>query len=232
MPDGLTLAEAAALRVGDPRAYEAPQRRRDGPARRGDAGAQAPRRRRLRLRQQHPGAGRAAPGVSEAFEIPGFVPEYVRPLFCEGKGPFRWVVLSGDPADIAATDPRRSRCSPTMRRCAAGSAWRGERVAFQGLPARICWLGYGERARFGLRLNRTGPRRARLGADRHRPRSPRRRLGGLAQPRDRGHARRQRRHRRLAGAERAAEHRGRRHLGVAASRRRRGHRPVDSRRAW
>jgi len=98
-------------------------------------------------------------GVANAFDIPGFVPEYIRPLFCQGKGPFRWAALSGDPADIHATD----RAALEMfRDNAALCRWiglAGERVAFQGLPARIFWLGYGERARFGLRINemvRTG----------------------------------------------------------------------------
>ena len=92
-------------------------------------------------------------GVADAFAIPGFVPEYIRPLFCEGKGPFRWVALSGNPADIAATDRAVLELFPAD---AALSRWirlAGERVAFQGLPARICWLGYGERAAFGKRLN-------------------------------------------------------------------------------
>jgi urocanate hydratase len=92
-------------------------------------------------------------GVTNAFEIPGFVPEYIRPLFCRGKGPFRWAALSGDPADIAATD----RLALDMfAEDAALCRWirlAGERVAFQGLPARIFWLGYGERARFGLAIN-------------------------------------------------------------------------------
>ena len=92
-------------------------------------------------------------GVQDAFDIPGFVPEYIRPLFCEGKGPFRWVALSGDPADIHATDEvilrDFSHDEPLCRwiRLAA------EKVKFQGLPARICWLGYGERARFGKAIN-------------------------------------------------------------------------------
>ena len=86
--------------------------------------------------------------------IPGFVPAYIRPLFCEGKGPFRWAALSGDPADIAAHRPRRARaCSPMTSAWRAGSRWPSERVPFQGLPARICWLGYGERARPGSRFN-------------------------------------------------------------------------------
>ncbi len=92
-------------------------------------------------------------GVTDAFDIPGFVPEYIRPLFCEGKGPFRWAALSGDPSDIDATD----RLALQMfERDAALVRWirlARERVQFQGLPARILWLGYGERARFGLALN-------------------------------------------------------------------------------
>ncbi len=92
-------------------------------------------------------------GFERAFDYPGFVPAYVRPLFCEGKGPFRWVAVSGDPADIAATD------AAVLDELAGDEAlerWirlAGERVAFQGLPARICWAGYGERHRLGLRFN-------------------------------------------------------------------------------
>ena len=92
-------------------------------------------------------------GFERAFDYPGFVPAYVRPLFCEGKGPFRWVALSGDPADIAATD------AAVLDELAGDESlerWirlAGERVEFQGLPARICWAGYGERHRLGLRFN-------------------------------------------------------------------------------
>jgi urocanate hydratase len=92
-------------------------------------------------------------GVADAFEIPGFVPEYIRPLFCEGKGPFRWVALSGNPSDIAATDRAVVELFPQDAALARWIRLAGERVAFQGLPARICWLGYGERAAFGKRLN-------------------------------------------------------------------------------
>jgi urocanate hydratase len=92
-------------------------------------------------------------GSKRAFDFPGFVPAYIRPLFCEGKGPFRWVALSGDPADIAATDraivDEFSDDAALVRWMKAA----GEKVKFQGLPARICWLGYGERARAGLRFN-------------------------------------------------------------------------------
>jgi urocanate hydratase len=92
-------------------------------------------------------------GVARAFDIPGFVPEYIRPLFCEGKGPFRWAALSGDPDDIRATDRAALEMFADDEPLCRWIALAGERVAFQGLPARIFWLGYGERARFGLRIN-------------------------------------------------------------------------------
>ena len=90
---------------------------------------------------------------AEAFGFEGFVPKYVRPLFCEGKGPFRWVALSGDPQDIATTDEIVAQLFPEDRALLRWLAMAKERVAFQGLPARICWLGYGERARAGLAFN-------------------------------------------------------------------------------
>jgi len=92
-------------------------------------------------------------GVADAFEIPGFVPEYIRPLFCEGRGPFRWAALSGDPDDIRVTDDAALDMFGHDPGVARWIALARERVAFQGLPARILWLGYGERARFGLRIN-------------------------------------------------------------------------------
>jgi urocanate hydratase len=93
-------------------------------------------------------------GFERAFDYPGFVPAYIRPLFCEGKGPFRWVALSGDPADIHATDRAVLDEFPDDEPLARWIAAAQERIAFQGLPARICWLGYGERRRLGLRFNR------------------------------------------------------------------------------
>jgi urocanate hydratase len=93
-------------------------------------------------------------GVADAFQIPGFVPEYIRPLFCEGRGPFRWVALSGEPSDIAATDQLICRLfgsNPSLTRWISLAQ---QKVHFQGLPARICWLGYGERAQFALEMNR------------------------------------------------------------------------------
>ena len=92
-------------------------------------------------------------GYERAFEFPGFVPAYIRPLFCEGKGPFRWVALSGDPADIDATDRAVMKLFPDHDRLQKWLRGAREKIAFQGLPARICWLGYGERDRAGLAFN-------------------------------------------------------------------------------
>ena len=92
-------------------------------------------------------------GMENAFDIPGFVPEYIRPLFCEGKGPFRWVALSGDPADIARTDRLALEMFPENAILSRWMKLAQERIHFQGLPARICWLGYGERAEFGVAMN-------------------------------------------------------------------------------
>jgi urocanate hydratase len=92
-------------------------------------------------------------GIKNAFDIPGFVPEYIRPLFCEGRGPFRWVALSGDPADIARTDKLALDLFPKNQTLARWMKLAKERIHYQGLPARICWLGYGERAEFGVAIN-------------------------------------------------------------------------------
>jgi urocanate hydratase len=92
-------------------------------------------------------------GVKNAYDFPGFVPEYIRPLFCEGRGPFRWVALSGDPSDIAVTDDLVLELFPQNRLLNRWINLARKRIKFQGLPARICWLGYGERAEFGLAMN-------------------------------------------------------------------------------
>jgi urocanate hydratase len=92
-------------------------------------------------------------GVTDAFEIPGFVPAYIRPMFCEGLGPFRWVALSGDPEDIRRTDRAVLELFPEKASLRRWITMAQERVAFQGLPARICWLGYGERAEMGEAIN-------------------------------------------------------------------------------
>ena len=170
-------------------------------------------------------------GYDRAFEFPGFVPAYIRPLFCEGKGPFRWAALSGDPRDIAATDKAVLELFPDNDRLHKWIRGAQERIAFQGLPARICWLGYGERDKAGLKFNemvRTGELSA---PDRHRSRPPRQRLGREPLPRDRGHGRRLRRDRRLAAAQRARQHELGRELGLDPPRRRRRHRPQPARRA-
>ncbi len=102
-------------------------------------------------------------GIKDAFSYPGFVPAYIRPLFCEGKGPFRWVALSGDPEDIYRTDELVLNMFPENEALCRWITMAREQVKFQGLPSRICWLGYGERARFGLALNdlvRTGELKA------------------------------------------------------------------------
>ncbi|HVF78978.1 MAG TPA: urocanate hydratase [Solirubrobacteraceae bacterium] len=152
VPDRMTLAEADALRQSDPGEYI--RRSRAAIAAHCaamvgflDAGAEV---------FDYGNSLRAEArlgGFERAFAYPGFVPAYVRPLFCEGKGPFRWVALSGDRADIAATDRAVLEEFPEDEALARWIAHASERIAFQGLPARICWLGYGERARLGLRIN-------------------------------------------------------------------------------
>lgn len=152
VPAGSSLQEAVELRQGDPDEYV--RRSRHSMARH------------VRAILQMQEAGAIAfdygnnirteaqdAGVGNAFDIPGFVPEYVRPLFCEGRGPFRWVALSGDPSDIHRTDDLVLELFPSNDHLVRWIRMARERVAFQGLPARICWLGQGERAQFGLALN-------------------------------------------------------------------------------
>jgi urocanate hydratase len=152
VPPGLPLDEAAALRVEDPGGYR--ERAREAMAAHCaalvdlmDAGAEVfDYGNSLRAEASLGGFGRA-------FDYPGFIPAYIRPLFCEGKGPFRWVALSGDPKDIAATDAAVTELFPGNDRLQKWIRVAGERVSFQGLPARICWLGLGERDAAGLRFN-------------------------------------------------------------------------------
>jgi urocanate hydratase len=152
VPHGMSLAEAAALRERQPRAYI--EQSMSSMARHVEAMLALKARGAVtfdygnNIRAQ---ARRA--GVENAFDIPGFVPEYVRPLFCEGKGPFRWAALSGDPDDIRVTDDAALEMFADDQALGRWIRLARERVAFQGLPARICWLGYGERARFGLKMN-------------------------------------------------------------------------------
>ncbi len=152
VPAGVSLAEAAELRERDPDEYL--RRSRAAIAAHcfamvgyQDAGAEV---------FDYGNSLRAEArlgGFERAFDYPGFVPAYIRPLFCEGKGPFRWVALSGDPADIAATDRAALEEFPEDEALGRWMRMASERIAFQGLPARICWLGYGQRRRLGLRFN-------------------------------------------------------------------------------
>jgi len=152
IPAGLTVEQAEALRQSDPDSYY--QRSMQSMAHHVEA----------MLAFQRAGAEvfdygnnlrqRAFDhGVKDAFDFPGFVPAYIRPLFCEGKGPFRWVALSGDPQDIYRTDEAVMELFPQDEHLHRWLRMAREKVPFQGLPARICWLGYGERALAGLKLN-------------------------------------------------------------------------------
>jgi urocanate hydratase len=152
IPAGLSVAEAAALRLSEPEEYH--RRSMQSMARHVEA----------MLEFQRQGAEvfdygnnlrqRAYDyGVTDAFNFPGFVPAYIRPLFCEGKGPFRWVALSGDPEDIYKTDQAVRDLFPEDEHLNRWLTLAREKVPFQGLPSRICWLGYGERARAGLLFN-------------------------------------------------------------------------------
>jgi len=152
IPAGLTVEQAAELRRKDPdgylkRSFESIARHVEGMLRLQRLGAVTfDYGNNIRtMAYEH--------GVAEAYAFPGFVPAYIRPMFCEGRGPFRWVALSGEPADIHRTDRLVLELFPKDRVLARWIPLAQKRVQFQGLPARICWLGYGERAEFGLRLN-------------------------------------------------------------------------------
>src|SRR6266513_1941490 len=152
VPNGMTFAEALELRQRDPKAYK--EKSLDAMARHVEG----------MLRLQKMGSVTFdygnnirtfafQRGVKNAYDFPGFVPAYIRPLFCEGRGPFRWVALSGDPSDIAVTDDLVLELFPDNRILRRWIDLARKRIKFQGLPARICWLGYGERAQFGLAMN-------------------------------------------------------------------------------
>ena len=160
-------------------------------------------------------------GLSDAFSYPGFVPAFIRDSFCEGRGPFRWVALSGDPADIAKTDQALLQLFPGDQRLTQWLTYAADQIAFQGLPARICWLGYGQRDRAGLLFNqmvRDGRLQAPIVIGRDHLDA-----GSVASPypRDGGDARRLRRCVRLAAAQFRHRHRQRRFLDELPSRRRR-----------
>jgi urocanate hydratase len=152
VPNGMSLEQALELRKADPKAYL--EKSLDAMARHVEG----------MLRLQKMGSVTFdygnnirtfafQRGVKNAYDFPGFVPAYIRPLFCEGRGPFRWVALSGDPADIAVTDDLVLEMFPQNRILERWIKLARKRIKFQGLPARICWLGYGERAQFGLAMN-------------------------------------------------------------------------------
>jgi urocanate hydratase len=152
VPNGMSLEQALELRNSDPKAYL--EKSLDAMARHVEG----------MLRLQKMGSVTFdygnnirtfafQRGVKDAYDFPGFVPAYIRPLFCEGRGPFRWVALSGDPADIAVTDDLVLELFPQNRILNRWINLARKRIKFQGLPARICWLGYGERAQFGLAMN-------------------------------------------------------------------------------
>jgi urocanate hydratase len=154
LPNGMTFEAATALRESDPEAYQVESFRTMGEHVR------------MMLELQKRGAetfdygnnlrafAQEEAGVENAFDFPGFVPAYIRPLFCEGQGPFRWAALSGDPKDIYKTDEAILRLFPQKTHLQRWIKMAQERVAFQGLPSRICWLGYGERHIAGLEFNR------------------------------------------------------------------------------
>ena len=162
-------------------------------------------------------------GVAHAFDFPGFVPAYVRPLFCRGIGPFRWAALSGDPEDIYRTDAKVKELIPDDPHLHRWLDMARERIAFQGLPARICWVGLGQRHRLGLAFNEmvaSGELKAPIVIGRDHLDS-----GSVASPNRETEAMRDgsRRGLRLAVAQRLAQHRLGRDLGVAPSWRRRRH---------
>jgi urocanate hydratase len=162
VPNGMTLEEARALRAADPAEYV----KRSTGAMGMHVAAMLDLQRQGAVTFDYGNNIRThakKAGVERAFDIPGFVPEYIRPLFCEGRGPFRWVALSGDPEDIYRTDRLAAELFPHDETLARWLPLARQRIHFQGLPARICWLGYGERAEFGLAMNRlvrTGELRA------------------------------------------------------------------------
>ena len=152
VPSGITLEEALRLRSSDPDEYV--RRSMDSIATHVRAMIELQKRGAVTFDYGNNIRGHALKaGVTNAFDFPGFVPAYIRPLFCEGRGPFRWAALSGDPADIAVTDDLVLEMFPGNDSLCRWIRLAREKIRFQGLPARICWLGYGERAAFGLRMN-------------------------------------------------------------------------------
>jgi urocanate hydratase len=154
VPNQMTFEAAVRLRDSDPEAYQVESFRTMGEHVRLMLTLQARGAETFDYGNNLRGFAQERAGVENAFDFPGFVPAYIRPLFCEGMGPFRWAALSGDPADIRKTDEAILRLFPHKESLCRWIRMASERVAFQGLPARICWLGYGERHVAGLEFNR------------------------------------------------------------------------------
>lgn len=153
LPAGFTLEQAVALRQNNPQEYL--KHSMSSIARHVETMLELQRRGAVTFDYGNNIRGHAKEaGVAQAFDFPGFVPAYIRPLFCEGRGPFRWVALSGDPDDIRVTDDLVLELFPANDGLVRWIRKARQHVKFQGLPARVCWLGYGERAEFGLRINR------------------------------------------------------------------------------
>jgi urocanate hydratase len=153
VPNGMSYAEALALRKSDPQKYITESFRAMGEHCQGMLDLMKKGSITFDYGNNLRGQARKA-GVENAFDFPGFVPAYVRPLFCEGKGPFRWVALSGDPEDIYKTDERVLELFPEDETLSRWIGMAKEKIQFQGLPSRICWLSYTQRAKFGVELNR------------------------------------------------------------------------------
>ena len=233
VPAGLSLEEAAALRERRSRGVRAPgvRRRWRGTSTRWSASSERGAVVFDYGNNLRAGAELGGLAHDRAYAYPGFVPAFVRPMFCEGKGPFRWVALSGDPEDIAQHRPRRRRAVPRRRAAAcAGSRWPTSGSRSRACPRGSAGSVTANARRAGLRFNEMVATRRAVGADRDRPRSPRQRERREPVPRDRGDERRLGRDRRLADPQRAREHRGRRALGERAPRRRRRDRLLDPRR--
>ena len=229
VPAGLSLEEASALRERDPEDY---QRRSHASMARHveamvgflDAGSV------VFDYGNNLRAGAETGGFDRAYDYPGFVPAFVRPMFCEGKGPFRWAALSGDPEDIEKTDRAVAELFPEDERLLRWLQMAGERVAHQGLPGPDLLARIRAAREGGTAIQRDGGERRAVGADRDRTRPPRQRVRCFSVPRDRGDEGRVGRDRRLAHPERADQHRGRRPLGERPPRRRCGDRLLDPRR--
>ena len=173
LPRGWTMAQAGEARRSDPARVEREARASMAIHVRAMLDLQKPRARSRSTTATTSARSRRTRGVANAFDFPGFVPAYIRPLFCEGIGPFRWVALSGDPEDIYRTDAKVKELIPDDAHLHRWLDMARERITFQGLPARICWVGLKDRARLGLAFNEMVAQGRTQGAGRDRPRPSR-----------------------------------------------------------